>query len=260
MQDRSETQLSEELEQMIRARYAPEAQASVRALLLEYAGEDFWWKDAVDRVLYDVLYRGGGDPDRVAKLTEIARRDPRDVMAQEYFWRNGKSYAHEWARGHLVNRNSPVTPEPSRELLATALFILRAQKPIGRDNEIRPPGRRQQLPSLILTLSTWPALQTLIGHIEMLAERSGSQDISSLLEFRYPAPSRTILVCVEANEPCSLKHEEKVLSWSGNASYWNKCSLLCQQLEKTSGTTPNLLFGDGMSQLVRVALQPPGTP
>ncbi len=75
-------------------------------MLLELVNDRF---GPPERVRYDVLYLAAGDPGKVRAVVDLAKRDPRDVMSQEYFRRNGESYPHEWARIHPVNRDRPRT-------------------------------------------------------------------------------------------------------------------------------------------------------
>lgn len=84
--------LSSEIEELIRIHYAPQAQSAVRAILLSYAVAGRG--PVTDRVQFDLLHLGAGDPDRVKRLADLAALDARDVMSQEYFWAGGKSYPH----------------------------------------------------------------------------------------------------------------------------------------------------------------------
>lgn len=96
--------LSAELEQMIQSGYPPAVHDAVRAALLDYA-ESLQWE--VERVQFDVLYLGKGDLEKVRQLVEVAKRDPRDVCALEYYSWAGGWYPHRWARRHPDNRDDP---------------------------------------------------------------------------------------------------------------------------------------------------------
>ena len=58
--------LSSEIEELIRIHYAPQAQSAVRAILLSYAVAGRG--PVTDRVQFDLLHLGAGDPDRVKRL------------------------------------------------------------------------------------------------------------------------------------------------------------------------------------------------
>jgi hypothetical protein len=56
------------MEELIRIHYAPQAQSAVRAILLAYAAAGCG--PITDRVQFDLLHLGAGDPDRVKRLTD----------------------------------------------------------------------------------------------------------------------------------------------------------------------------------------------
>jgi hypothetical protein len=119
---------------MIRTQYGADAQAEVCAALLEYG--DIRWQSAIDRVRFDVLYLAKGDCARVRQLINVARKDPRDVMGAEYFWRSGHSYPHTWARRHSVNRDMPEAPPPDPAVIAVARFQVGTFRGAGRPRSL----------------------------------------------------------------------------------------------------------------------------
>jgi hypothetical protein len=103
MADEECDSLSAEFEELIRAHYPPGAQSAVRRTLMSYRAAKPG--PGTDRVQYDLLLLGAGDAAKLKNLADLAAQDPRDIMQQEYFWVDGRSYPHTWARRHAVNRN-----------------------------------------------------------------------------------------------------------------------------------------------------------
>ncbi len=99
-EEEDSTRLSDELVQMIDERFMANERSAVREILLEPVPG---MREA-DRVRFDILHLANGDIARVRALMNVAKRDPRDVMAAEYYRENGRSIPHEWARRHPVNR------------------------------------------------------------------------------------------------------------------------------------------------------------
>lgn len=93
--------LSEETKKQIRTMFVDEHRDEVRLMLLEDMGCS---QSVVERIRFDILHLSAGDPAKVRSLVDLAKRDPRDVMAAEYFREDGISKPREWAIVHEVNR------------------------------------------------------------------------------------------------------------------------------------------------------------
>src|ERR1700744_1752103 len=102
MTDQELGPLSTQTERQLEEGYRAEDVPTLRVLLLEYGTAK--WHREVERVRFDVLHLAGGDPDRVRRLVELAKKDARDVMSGEYYRRDGRSIPHEWALRHDVNQ------------------------------------------------------------------------------------------------------------------------------------------------------------
>jgi hypothetical protein len=94
--------ISAEIEEQLVALHRPEDYEAVRAMLLEYGGLSF--QREVERVRFDILYVAAGDLAKVRSLVNVAKRDSRDVMSNEYFREGGISKPREWALVHEVNQ------------------------------------------------------------------------------------------------------------------------------------------------------------
>jgi len=71
----------------------------------------------------NVLYPGRGRLRAVRKLIDTAKRDPRDVMNQEYFWRPDIA-TRTPGRATRGNRNRPEAPELDPAVIAVASVAL----------------------------------------------------------------------------------------------------------------------------------------
>jgi hypothetical protein len=246
--------LSNEIEEMIRIHYAPQEQAIVRARLLSFAAR---WPNGADRVLFDLLYLGAGDADRLVGLADVAERDPRDVMGGEYLWAGGRSYPHEWARRHAVNRDSPEPPRLSTTVLATAELILRAQ-PRDRASTLEQQisrGKPQKVPSLILSFSDIVQLLAFGDQLLALAVPGGVLDLSEVLRYLgRNSPERTILHCLRGGEPETLTHDGEELAWNADADHWNECHLKCIQLAESDIGFRDMMTPSTVDRQVRVKL------
>jgi len=232
--------LSEEILDIVRAQYAHETQASVCAALLEYGVSR--WQSAADRVRFDVLYLAAGDSGRVRELIDAAKRDPRDVMKQEYFWRAGHSYPHTWARQHAANHDYPQAPEPDPAVIAVASVTLPMQRRRGIPglvaralSRIAPKlrilifSRRPRI--LFLAFANRDELEEFARRILALAEDMKKLDLSAALEYRWDANApRTVLRRLRGQKEETLEYALGVLSWNGNSEYWRKCSRRLMEL------------------------------
>jgi hypothetical protein len=162
--------LSIELEELIRAQYAPEVQSVVQAILLSYGTDRS--QQAVDRVRFDLLYLGNGDVSRLQQLAILAKQDARDVMSQEYFRIDGQTYPHPWARRHLVNRDKAYPPKQGAAILTTAKLIVRRQSSGSNKmlDRLSTSSKPHLLPSLFLTFSNANQLLELADQMQALAE------------------------------------------------------------------------------------------
>lgn len=234
--------LSEEIEGLIRAQYAPDTQAMIRAALLQYGVAR--WEQGADRVRFDVLHLAGGDCARVRELIDLAKSDFRDVMTQEYFWRAGHEYPHAWARRHEVNRDRPEAPEPDPSVIALASVALPMRKQRGIQGLVgkvlfkithkRGLMLRPQLRALFLGFANRAELEEFAGRILTLGEDKKSLDLSSALEYRWnPRAPRTILRSIRGRKGETLNYKFGVVSWSGDREYWRACSRRVMELSRS---------------------------
>jgi hypothetical protein len=248
--------LSIELEELIRAQYAPEVQSVVQAILLSYGTDRS--QQAVDRVRFDLLYLGNGDVSRLQQLAILAKQDARDVMSQEYFRIDGQTYPHPWARRHLVNRDKAYPPKQGAAILTTAKLIVRRQSSGSNKmlDRLSTSSKPHLLPSLFLTFSNANQLLELADQMQALAESSDVLDLSSSLQYRgcLHSPARTVLHRTHGTEAETLVFEDNLLSWYGNAEYWTECSRRCVDLGKTAGY--QFLMHGTADQQVKVSFSP----
>lgn len=247
MTEFNEILLSPELEEMLRMQYPPESQAFVRELLLSYAAD--YAGSELDRIQFDVLHLGKGDPVAASELVQLARLDPRDIMTQEYFWVEGVSYPQEWARRHAINRERPEPPPVKAKSLAIGELYFRptAQK------------KAQLLPSLTLTFSDWVSLLSFAGKLETILHHGGLLDLTSSLVFQGGAtPQRTILFCTATKKPETLTYDGRDLSWGGSGDYWKECAFRCLELKKSETGSQSLIWKAGAAQQIRVQLRTGG--
>lgn len=246
--------LSSEIEEMIRIHYAPQEQAIVRARLLSFAAR---WPSGADRVLFDLLYLDAGDADRLQGLADVAEKDPRDVMSREYFWAVGRSYPHEWARRHAVNRNWAEPPKLNTTVLATAELFFRAQ-PRDRASTLEQrlsKGKPQKLLSLILSFSDIAQLLAFGDQLLALAVPGGALDLTAVLRYLGPnSPGCTVLHCLRGGESETLTHDGNVLAWNADADHWNECHFKCIQLAESGVGFRDMMMPCTANQQVRVML------
>jgi len=259
--------LSEEIQEIVRKQHAPEDQANVCAALLEYCLSRS--QSGADRVRFDVLYLAAGDYARVRKLIDTAKRDPRDVMNQEYFWRAGHSYPHAWARRHEVNRNRPEAPELDPAVIAVASVALPMQKRRGIQGlvgralyRIAPRSRTliltQRLRALILAFANREELEEFARRILTLAEDRKKLDVSPTLEYRWDAKApRTILRRLRGEKEETLKYAFGVVSWSGNREYWRTCSRRLMELAESEVATHLQMMRDTADRQVLIGYRLP---
>ena len=249
MADEERDSLSAEFEELIRIYYPLEAQSAVRTTLMSYGAAKPG--PGTDRVRYDLLLLGAGDPARLNHLADLAARDSRDIMSQEYFWADGRSYPHPWARRHAVNRDWDHPPKHEKAALATAELFFRSQ-PSGSSG-----AKRQVLPSVFLTFSDRIPLLTFADRVFTFAQSDVALDLSD--EIRYQGMStakRTILRCPRTDLPETLIHDGEVLYWDGNADYWIECRQKCRKLAESGRGFQEMLPRGTADQQVRVSLSP----
>jgi hypothetical protein len=255
--------LSDQIKDVIRFYFISEDYSAAQAQLLYYADavrRQAWlshWPDAVERVQFDLLYLASRDVDRLKHLVELAIRDSRDIMAGEYFWVAGRSYPHEWARRHEVNKNSDKPPKLNEAIIATAELILRAKprEPAKTSEERIRRGLPQKLPSFNLNFSENSQLIDFGNRLKTLAMPDEILDLS--VDLRYlgrHSPASTILRCLSDGEPEALNHDGKVLSWNGDADYWSECHFKCIELAKNLNGNQDMRMGGNANQRVRVSL------
>lgn len=239
-------QLSEELEQLLQANFASELQSEVRAALQSYA--DNGPEREQDRVLFDILNLAPGDPARVQYLADLATHDPRDVIKREYFWVNGRSYPHPWARRHAVNAVWDEPPQPEAPALATAELFFRTH----RD----PAGGKTQLPSLFLTFQETELYDFAI-RLKTLAEPGAVLDLSGVLRYQgWQSMAHTFLRAVPSPALPSLTHEGKVLTWEAPPVDWTEAHQKCWKLLEAGRGFQEMLSGASADQQIRIALSP----
>jgi len=215
--------LSSELAGLIRIHFAPEAHASVRETLLSYAASSH--DPEVDRVQYDLLHLGAGNPDKVRRLADVALMDPRDVMVAEYFRVGARDYPYAWARRHAVNTNWDEPPEKDESLGYGEFSLIRSTNDTGGIPLLR---------SLRLKFSDSTKLSAFANLLSALAEPGAAVDLSAVIPYRnYRNPSaqqRTKLRCFRDDAPAILSYDGIVLSWDGSAAYWTNCRSMCLKL------------------------------
>jgi len=252
---------------MVRTQYPPEIQAEVCAALLEFGTTR--WNPAADRVRFDVLYLAAGDYARVRQLIDVAKRDPRDVMSREYFWRSGHSYPHAWARRHEVNRNSRVAPELGPEVIAVASVALRMQKRRGIPGVVgkalykiaRKPRSlflKPRLRALFLAFDNRDGLEEFAKRILTLGEGEKLLDLSPVLEYRWDRNGpRTILRRLRGEKEETLKYAFGVVSWNGSREYWRVCSRRLMELAQSDDATHLSMMGDTADRQVLIGYRMP---
>ncbi|MGD0741437.1 MAG: hypothetical protein ABR957_17745 [Terracidiphilus sp.] len=252
---------------MVRVQHPSETQTEVCAALLEYGVAR--WESGADRVRFDVLYLAAGDYARLRKLIDTAKRDPRDVMNQEYFWRAGHSYPHPWARRHEVNRDYPEAPKPDPAMIAVASVSLPMQKRTGVQGFV---GRalykitekpralilRPHLRALFLAFANRYELEEFAKRILTLSEGTKKLDMSSALEYRWdPEAPQTILRRLRGGKEETLRYEFGVVSWNGNREYWRMCSRRLMELAQSEIATHLSMMRDTADRQVLIGYRMP---
>jgi len=252
---------------MVRSQFPLETQAEVCAALLEFGSTR--WAPAADRVRFDVLYLAAGDCARVRQLIDVAKRDPRDVMSREYFWRAGHSYPHAWARRHEVNRDSPAAPELGPEVIAVASVALPMQKRRGIQGVVgralykiaRKPRTlflRPRLRALLLAFDNRDGLEEFAKRILTLGEGAKELDLSPALEYRWDRNGpRTILRRLGGEKEETLKYASGAVSWNGNRAYWRACSRRLMALAQSESAAHLSMMRDTADRQVLIGYRMP---
>jgi len=233
---------------MVRVQYQPDVQAEVCATLLEY-GESRW-QSQIDRVLFDALYLAEGDCARLRQLIDLASKDPRDLMSQEYFRRAGHLYPHSWARRHDPNRDLPQAPPIGPAVIAVALFQVRPERKVG--GSVRRPR------SLFLSFNCRENLADFADRVLTLAEHENRLDLSPLLEYRASAALPTVAQRLLGEEPEALTYENGILSWNGNSGYWRACARQLAELATSEVPAHLSMMCDSEEQRVLAGFRPSG--
>jgi hypothetical protein len=258
--------LSEEIQALVRAQYAPETQATVCADLLGYGVAR--WEREVDRVRFDVLHLAGGDSARVRKLIDLAKSDFRDVLMQEYFWRAGREYPHTWARLHEVNRDKPEAPRVDPAVIAVASIAIPVQKRRGIQGFVgmamsivtRKPALllKRRLRGLFLAFANRDELEEFARRILALAEGKKTLDLSPALEYRWDLKApRTILRRLHGEKEETLKYAFGVVSWSGSVEYWRACSRKLMELSQSEVAVHIPMMRDSADRQVLIGYRQP---
>lgn len=259
--------LSEEIQEIVRAQYAPQTRAEVCAALLEYGVER--WQSGAERVRFDVLYLAAGEYARLRQLIDLAKSDPRDVMSQEYFWRAGHSYPHAWARRHDANLDYPKAPEPDPAVIAVASVALPMQKRRGIQGlvgralyRIAPKSRAMFLTpclrALFLAFANREELEEFAIRLLTLGEGKKKLDLTPILEYRWDLKApRTILRRLRDEREETLRYAFGVVSWNGNREYWRTCSRRLMELPESGVPTHLSMMRDTADRQVLVGYRMP---
>jgi hypothetical protein len=258
MTDSPTTPLSDELAEMIRTQYPPEAQTEVCATLLEYGVSS--WHYEIDRVRFDVLYVSAGDFARVRLLIDLAKQDCRDVMNHEYFWRAGRIYPHPWARRHAGNRDQPEAPPLDPAVIAIARVNLIRRSQVGGPESTASARAARWPRSLLLSFSSGEKLAHLAARILTLGDGEDLLDLSPVLEYRFDrnAPSRTVVRWLGGEDIETLTYDDGTLSWNGSGRFWSACSRRLTELADTKVASHLSIFRDTADQQVLIGYRPPG--
>ena len=249
--------LPAEIDELIRNLYAAEEQSKVRAALLEYGASGSKARAELERIWFDVLHLGRGDSTRVQNLIAEAERDPRDVMAQEYFPRAGKFYPHAWARRHTGNRDVPEPPPLNTGLLATAEVAFHPPSRDVREGTRKPLTQRTPR-ALLLTFSEACKVHAAAERIDLLSSHAGVLDLTPLIEYlphQFLTPQQTLLHCLSDDDAATLKYADNVLSWSGGCTYWNECARKLAQFGKNNESAQISLMAGITDQAVMARLR-----
>lgn len=228
--------LPAEIEELIQNLHAPAEQSEVRAALLKDCVSSSNTKAELERIWFDVLYLGKGDLTCVRNLIAEANRDPRDVMAKEYFPRAGKFYPHAWARRHPVNRDIPEPPPLNTGLLATTELTFHPPSRDVREGPSKPFA--QHTPRvLVFTFLDASKVEAAAERMSLLSNHGGTLDLSTSIEdllHQFITPQQTLLHCLGDDDAQTLEYADNVLSWSGGCTYWNECSRKLIQLGRNN--------------------------
>lgn len=252
--------LSEELLEMIRTQFVTAAQAEVCTALLELENGRPTMQLSADRVLFDVLYLAAGDVARVRRLVNEAKRNPRDVISQEYFWRAGRSYPHTWARRHAVNRNMPEAPQAYQAVNALARLSFHGRRKSEDGHSDRATADRDPLRprALLLSFADGEKLAELAGTLLALGNDGSALDLSPLLEYRWQREApRTIVQCMPDLESAAVTYADDVLSWNGGSEYWCTCSYRLSELARSEIAAQLLMIRGPEDHEVIIGYRPP---